>query len=93
MEAVDIYAKKSSELIRLEKKRKDLEKEKESEEIDRAERIKTVQRHIDELGGDMILTKSLIFLTIISCRPRQCSRSISINSAGHYSFQGFHNHH
>ena len=56
-EAVDILAKKSSELISLEKKRKNLAKEKESEEIDRAEHIKTVQRRIDELGGDMILKK------------------------------------
>ena len=58
LEAVDIYAKKSSELIHLEKRRKDLEKEKESEEIDKAEHIKTLQRRIDELGGDLILTNS-----------------------------------
>ena len=35
---------------------KTLQKEKESEEIDRAEHIRTVQRRIDELGGDIILT-------------------------------------
>ena len=52
-EAVDIFAKKSSELIQLEKKRKIQEKEKKSEEIDRAEHIRTVQRRIGELGGKL----------------------------------------
>ena len=68
-EAIDICAKKSSELIRLEKERKNLEKEKESEEIDRVERIKTVQRRIDELGGDMILKISLIFWQLFLVDP------------------------